>query len=432
VSLLTKLYSQNKKPQKKSSIEHPSTPSSLELGVDGCSSSPCLFSNNSIETENEPPEKKLGSYHKKQAQTLRTNVTRLIKIESPSIDHVAFLTLTFQENITDHKEAYERFRSFNSNFLSSHPVYGRWISVKEHQARGAWHFHMIIQLSEDIRTGFDFDQYDAWLKGPRKKGTFPTGNSQLRSLWSELAEVLPGYGFGKIFTLEPIKSNEDAIAFYVGKYVSKQIGQRPETDKGVRLINYSRGWLKNSVNIAWHNGNATLWRKKVAIFARMNGCQELYQLSEKLGSNWAYKYTQEIFDIELVPSKFRDEVYGKENQYKERLNTKLEERLAVRKRTELKYNSLTEEENLEQSEKKKLQYISLLKEQKDRIKKIRKHKNKVRNLLGQKWFTTQENIEEVDKEVQQYLKESPLIEAFTHKQKINLIDQDKQMDGVPF
>jgi hypothetical protein len=53
-------------------------------------------------------------------------------------------------------------------------------------------------------------------------------------------------------------------------------------------------------------------------------------------------------------------------------------------------------------------------------------------LLGQKWFTTQENIEEVDKEVQQYLKESPLIEAFTHKQKINLIDQDKQMDGVPF
>ena len=288
---------------------------SAPKGVEGVGSPSCLFSNNSIEHPESGPIK-LSSYHKKQAQTLYSNVDRLVRIESRSIDYVAFLTLTFQENIKDHKQAYDRFRSFNSNFLASHQIYGQWISVKEHQARGAWHFHMIIQLTEDIRTGFDFDQYDDWLKGPRKKGTFPTGNAQLRSLWAELDSVLPDYGFGRIFTLEPIKSNAEAVSRYVGKYVSKQIGQRPESDKGVRLINYSKGWVKNSVNMAWFNENSKLWRKKVAIFARIHGCQELYQLSEKLGSDWAYKYTQEIVEIEIVPPRFEEDCYGKERTFK--------------------------------------------------------------------------------------------------------------------
>jgi len=309
-------------------------------GYTGWQSS-CLFSNNSIENAITPPSSplesslpaekvQLSSYHKKQAQTLYSNVNRLVTIESKSINHVAFLTLTFRENITDAKEAYARFRSFNSNFLSTHPVYGNWVSVKEHQARGAWHFHMIIQLNEDIRTGFDFDQFDEWLKGPRRKGTFPTGNNILRSLWAELNEVLPGYGFGKIFTLEPIKSNAEAVSRYVGKYVSKQIGQRSESDKGVRLINYSKGWLKNSVNLAWYNDNSKLWREKVALFARLNGCQEMYQLSEKLGSDWAYRYTQEIVELPWVPKRHLDLAFGPEEIYENKMIPEMEEKSAVR------------------------------------------------------------------------------------------------------
>jgi len=139
--------------------------------------------------------------------------------------------------------------------------------------------------------------YDKWLKGPRKPGTFPTGSRELHQLWAELAGALEKYNFGKIFTLEPIRSNEEALARYVGKYISKHIGQREETDKGVRLINYSRNWIKNSVNRAWNTDNAKDWRKKLAVFAVQCGCTEFYQLTEKLGAGWAYKYKKDIFEI---------------------------------------------------------------------------------------------------------------------------------------
>lgn len=336
---MTELYNQNDKNQLQKEMLQPCPPTALDGGGMVAGGPPCLFSNNSTESvktshsgQVKSETVRLSSYHKKQAETLSSNVRRLVEIESLSINHVAFLTLTFQENITDHKEAYRRFRSFNSHFLVPHLIYGQWVSVKEHQARGAWHFHMIIQLTEDIRTGFDFDLFDEWLDGPRLKGTFPTGNDVLRSLWVELGQVLPEYRFGKIFTLEPIRSNAEAVSRYVGKYVSKQIGQRSDSDKGVRLINYSKGWLKNSVQLAWFNDNSTLWREKVSIFARLNGCQEMYQLSEKLGPDWAYRYTQEIVDIEPVPKRFIEEVYGSEKVYVNKMIPEMEEKADIRHR----------------------------------------------------------------------------------------------------
>lgn len=270
---------------------------------------PCLYSNNSIE-KSQTTEKSLtettaaltavlSPYHKKQAQTLFLNVERLLKVEAESTNHVGFLTLTFAENITDHKEAYRRFRSFNTNYLSKHQIFGEWVNTKERQKRGAWHYHLVIALTEDIKTGFDFDKYDEWLKGPRKLNTFPTGNKALHSLWADLRENLEKYGLGKIFSLEPIRSNAEAMSRYIGKYISKHLGNRSKDDTGVRLVNYSRNWIKNSVRCSWHNKNAKLWREKLRLFAYSQGCSDFYQLAEKLGPNWAYKYQQEIVDIYL-------------------------------------------------------------------------------------------------------------------------------------
>ncbi len=271
------------------------------------SEAPCLYSNNSIEILPHGTVKPLSdyisavsntltSYHKRQAETLHLNVKRLIGKEAKSPNHVAFLTLTFQKNITDHKKAYKRFRSFNTNYLSKHEKFGEWVCVKERQKRGAWHYHLVVAMSEDIKTGFDFDKYGIWLDGSRRN-TFPTGNKEIRNLWEDLRENLEKYGIGKIFSLEPIRSNEEAMARYVGKYISKHMGKRDKSDKGVRLVNYSKGWTKNSVKFAWNTENAHEWRKKLALFARMYDCQELYQLSEKLGPGWAYKYQDEIINI---------------------------------------------------------------------------------------------------------------------------------------
>ena len=72
----------------------------------------------------------------------------------------------------------------------------------------------------------------------------------------------------------------------------------------LNFINYSKKWIKNSVNRAWNTKNAQSWRSKVQTFALECGCTEFYQLSEKLGPNWAYKYQEEIICTLPTPKKF--------------------------------------------------------------------------------------------------------------------------------
>jgi hypothetical protein len=257
---------------------------------------PCLYSNNSIEitqTSSDDHKKQcveavaltLTPYHKRQAQTLFLNVERLITKVAQSPNHVGFLTLTFPDNVTDFREASRRFNSLKTNFLSKYPEFGEWICVKEQQKRGAWHFHLVVCLSGDIKSGLNFEEL--------ARGVYKSASPYLRGIWSDLREAMPKYKFGRSELL-PIKSSAEAMARYVGKYISKHIGQREPDNKGVRLISTSRGWAKNSVRFGWNTDNAKLWRKKLRIFAMNHGCEEMYQLSEKLGPGWAYKYADDI------------------------------------------------------------------------------------------------------------------------------------------
>lgn len=266
----------------------------------GGSAPSCLSSNISTEEQRNatesPNEIKLSPYFKRQAHTLHSNVERLIA-GAPSIGHVAFITLTFRENLKDHQEAGKRFNSFNNHFLRPNPDYGKWVNVKERQSRGALHYHMIIETSRDIRDGFDFDLYESWLNSDRTRKRCPTGNPELRRMWAELREAVQKYGFGWIVSVEPIKSNSDAISRYVGKYVSKHLENRIAEDKGARLINYSQGFLRDSPKFQWKTENSYLWRQKVRYFAAIHGCDDLYQLTDKLGSNWAFRYLDDISNV---------------------------------------------------------------------------------------------------------------------------------------
>lgn len=262
---------------------------------------PCLYSNNVIDgTPTDGQEKLetvlgvcnlLSPYHKRQAHTLFANVHRLVTKVAPTVGHVGFLTITTPDNLTDNAELRKRFRSFLTNFLTPHPDFGEWVNTKEVQKRGAWHLHLVIVLSQDIRDGVDFEQI--------AEGNYSSASPYLRRLWKELREALPLYGFGRSELL-PVKAGPDAIARYVGKYISKHIGSRTEENKGVRLVSYSQGWTRNSCRFAWNTKNASEWRRKLALFAERHGCQEFYQLSAKLGQGWAYRYAQDIFDIDQV------------------------------------------------------------------------------------------------------------------------------------
>lgn len=271
----------------------------LEERGGGADSLPCLYSNNSPEIDlitgqaiADNPVLALVSvltpYHKKQAQSLYLNVERLVNKEAKSPNHVGFLTLTFPDNVKDYKEASRRFDSFSKNFLLKHSDFGHWICTKEQQKRGSWHYHLLICLSQDIKSGVNFEELS--------QRRYTSASAYLRNLWKELREAMPKYNFGRS-ELQPIKSNAEAMGRYIGKYISKHIGSRDNSSKGARLVTYSQGWVKNSMKMSWNTDNAKLWRTKVKMFAWNNGCTELYQLKEKLGSTWAYKHQDDILNI---------------------------------------------------------------------------------------------------------------------------------------
>jgi len=208
-----------------------------------------------------------------------------------------------------------------------------------------------VALTENIAEGVNWEEIE--------KGVYRSAPPALRKLWKELREALPGYGFGRS-ELMPIKSGPDAIARYVGKYISKHIGARTEDQKGVRLISYSKGWIRNGCQFAWNTKNASEWRRKLALFAARHGCQEFYQISAKLGPGWAYKYAQDIVDMDqvIMEEKVNAKHEGREinrSQYKDATITRAKEKKTIRERRLMERLSLHTKRPVNLEEKRKIE-----------------------------------------------------------------------------
>lgn len=426
-------------PKKQQAKESPlPAPGSSEVGAGIVAPLPCLFSNNSIDGVESPPEREqldtvlalsclLSPYRKRQAHTLFSNVHRLIEKEAPSINHVGFLTLTFPDNVTDPKEAYDKYRSMNTNFLSKWDAVKDWICVKERQARGAWHYHLVVVFNGDIRTGVNFEEIAA--------GDYKSAGRYLRDLWSELRARLPEYGFGRSELL-PVRSNAEAMGRYIGKYISKHMGQRKDEDKGVRLVNYSKGWARNSIRFAWHSKNASEWRRKLKKFSDYVGCSEFYQLNEKLGPCWAYKYADDIMNIDFTLFENGGEV---SQVYKEKHISRVEQNQEYKEHQaerELHYSPIEMKMHKFRSDKEKLSK-----------KDVQAGKIVSGFILNQKWYTSEENIDRVKEEVRCDMEESALVEAkrvndclirrkeglaFIVSMGQDEISFDRKIKGVPF
>jgi hypothetical protein len=156
----------------------------------------------------------------------------------------------------------------------------------------------------DIRTGLDFEEVE--------KGRYRSAGSYLRSVWRELRGACLRYGFGR-HELLPVRSNAEAMARYVGKYISKHIGQRDEEAKGKRLVTSSCGWVKNSVRFAWNTPGAKEWRRKVALFAAVLGIDDPAGLYFRLGPTWAYRHLDTIYNIDEMVAGIERGVYMLKN-----------------------------------------------------------------------------------------------------------------------
>jgi hypothetical protein len=280
----------------------------------GVADLPCLYSNNSTEnTENctildacmdsktgtltlkildkstgEILEKesqgtnRLSSSQKKSSISLAWNIEA--ETEKHGISRLGFLTLTFRDNVTLMSEAQKRFNSLNSHFLKSH--YKSYVAVKERTKKGRIHFHLVVVLDEDIRTGFDFDAVS--------RRDYSSANARLKKEWSLLRSVCKKYGFGRSELL-PIKSTAEGISRYVGKYISKNVQQRPDEDKGSRLVNKSANFGISNTRFSMVNKGGRNWRHKCEIFAKKQSAYygkeiNMQNISDVLGKRWAYKY----------------------------------------------------------------------------------------------------------------------------------------------
>jgi len=231
---------------------------------------------------------RLSTNHRKTAFNLSRAVARLCA--TYGIERVGFLTLTFADHVTCAKEAGRRFHSLRTGVLANR--YCESICVLERMKSGRIHFHLLVVLPDDIRTGFNFAEASA--------GVYTSASTRLRAEWAFWRRTAKEYGFGRTELL-PVKSNEEGLSRYVGKYIAKHVGQREERDKGVRLVRYSKGASAGTSAFMFASPRSRLWRWQVGEFARRNGCSDLASMREKFGRRWGHFKRAEIMAIEPPP-----------------------------------------------------------------------------------------------------------------------------------
>jgi len=248
---------------------------------------PCLSSNNSNEgVEDIAPAKVnlLTGGHKRSAFVLTWELLALAK--EYGIERLGFLTLTFADLVLDLKEANRRFNSLNTGVIKGR--YCRAVKVPERQRSRRLHFHLVVVLGADIRTGFDFEAI--------KRRDYRSANPRLRAEWAFWRKTAPEYGFGRTELL-PVRSCAEALARYVGGYIGKNVRERVDGDKGARLVSYigfGKTGRKGSCRFGWANDNGWLWRHKLAAFAARHGARDTDDLAKIYGPRWAYMLQSQI------------------------------------------------------------------------------------------------------------------------------------------
>lgn len=237
------------------------------------------------------------SLRAKKAEALHLNLKGMIARHG--IERVAFVTLTFADNVCDFREAQARFNSLASNLLKG--MFREWIvAVHRGEERGRLHYHLIVATPDDIRTGFNFDAWRALLahvhlfgrKNPRYRElaspVYASANPALRNIWKTFRDRAKGYGFGIVETY-PVRSNADAVGRYVGSYVKTGADRRQLRDRGMRTIRYS---LKEDYtrirDVVWPDGPALVWRNGEAALCLMLGVDGREGLRHFYGKRWAW------------------------------------------------------------------------------------------------------------------------------------------------
>lgn len=154
-------------------------------------------------------------------------------------ERLAFFTGTFPDNVKTIREAQRRFNSMNTNAMRGRFL--SWVSVVQRHRDGRIHLHLVVVCKKDVRTGFDFTAV--------KRRDYSSASAYLKAEWKFWRDNAPKYGFGRMELL-PIRTTVEQFAGYVSRYLTRQGGTRL-TEKGARLVRYSKGWKTVFGEFSW-------------------------------------------------------------------------------------------------------------------------------------------------------------------------------------
>lgn len=218
----------------------------------------------------ETRKRQLTPYHAKAAYSLMHNLHFLL--DSFPLHSFVFVTLTFPDPVTS-AVASKRFDSMNRNWMLSHRPY--WVGIPERSSRNRLHFHLLVSFAgRHFRDGFDWEAHAHYSRASRNRSSpgvlrrlfkpvAASATEDLRWLWGEMRERLPGFGFGRCEAL-PVRTNGEAVSRYLSKYLTKHIGQRTTADAGAKSVLACSLARRNTTTIAWNSPGARAWRAAIA------------------------------------------------------------------------------------------------------------------------------------------------------------------------
>gem|GEM_PF-5216343 len=169
-------------------------------------------------------------------------------IEKWGVNNTVFVTITFDMKVWDKKEVYRLFNNFRTRAWVGAGISEAVKFIEEHDD-GSLHIHIVGNAGADVRTGFDFAAFEAARKLDRRgcrRGRYykltraygASASPRLRWLWAYFRKMQRKYkNIGRI-SVEPLKGNAAAAAFYLAKYLTTGYGATVYRLKGLHRVEY--------------------------------------------------------------------------------------------------------------------------------------------------------------------------------------------------
>jgi len=211
------------------------------------------------------------------------------------VNRIGFLTLTFADDVKTLAEAQRRLNSVMTNQLSKR--YVEWVCVAQRHKDNRIHFHLVVVMAQDIRTGFDFAAV--------ARRDYSSASPYLKAEWAFLRAVLPydeqtgkGYSFGR-HELLPVRI-ADGFGRYVARYVGRA-GNTRQDEKGARLVRFSRGFKRCVVGkFSKVDAIEERARNRLPEIVDLLGFRDIAHLECSIGPRWKYHFARLLYCREEI------------------------------------------------------------------------------------------------------------------------------------